>query len=275
MALTEDGPSMTATEVEAALQSLGVTPFPAIVDHLSTMNGADGRNSHYVAVPGEEEVDVKHVLGIGFSKGQLSEHYGMMSRFIPEGWVPIAVGSFGNAFVVSPAGGVRFWDHETHRSIPAFDSISTFLSAVQYQAPPAPTGPDYAGMSLTDLAAAVASSDDDAFAAGQAGRTDFVPDLVAHHSNRVHQFTLGACHDDRTATVQALLDEGVDIDIGPPDGWTPLMAAAAGASVGVVDLLLAAGADPTIEVGVHTAAHKTALPSLADKLLDAIDAWNP
>jgi len=278
MAMSPAGPSLTVPEVEAHLERLGIKPFRAIVDHLTTLNGADGEGNHFVTVPGEEDVDVDKILGLGYPEADLEDHYGMFRRYIPAGWVPIAVDSFGNAFLVSPAGGVRFWDHETHRSTRAFSSIPAFLAAIQYEAPPEPTGPDWANETLTNLRTLVAASDDAAYYAGWAGRADFVGDLLAANPpDRVYRFLVGACVGDQVETVEALYHSGVDMEQGPPNDMTPLMAAACGESIGVARFLLdpeGPAVDPRTQVDGEKAVQMTAWSPLVDLLLQAMDDWN-
>ena len=270
----QDGPSLTESEIEAQLQGLGFTVVAPMVDHLKTLNGANVR--HYHVSFGTETLPMEKILGLGYMLGDLATWVATLDERAPSGWIPLATERGGGVLMVTNSGEVRFWDPDVEATIPAFDSIQAFLDALTYTAPPAPSGTDYVGATLAELATLVATSDANAKLAGMAGRADFVSDLLANHSTRVVPFLMGASVAGQAATVQTLMDESVDPDSTDSKGRTALMLAARFHQQGVIEVLLASGADPTIETADGTtAADEPRISAFNERLEQAIEDWQP
>ncbi|MFK7926721.1 MAG: ankyrin repeat domain-containing protein [Myxococcota bacterium] len=169
--------------------------------------------------------------------------------------------SLRNAFVVTVSGRVRFWDHDWHRSTPAFESIDAFLAALVYHPEDEPFRYS-ATLDSPEAIEAFLSGPDIGVNAAHLGREAFRPafDIVFARGGAVPtEYLVGAAYSGDLQLVKDIAARGVSLDGVSPGSGTPLASAAEGDNLEVAQWLLENGADPSILMSWGETASESAL----------------
>jgi len=251
-------------------------PHPRVVEHLAQLNGARARGS--VIPIGGEDMPVEALFGIDFPPADILGWIGSVSERSPGGWVPFArlVGAF---LLASDAGRIYYWDPQLDEMSLAFESPARAVNAMRLSDDDEGDSEwlnELAAMSVAEIVADPAL----VYWSGITKRFDVLAELRESYPGLLGDFFRGACSMGHRDLVSDLLQNDASsfsINATDAEGATALMLAAGIGDIDVVDLLLAAGADPTMQNNDGSTAVHYASPYLGVKnvLRAAIANWPP